>query len=331
MTTLHAVVPDGLDDPARPSGGNTYDRRVLDGLRSAGWSVHEHAVPGEPLGAVLSGLPDGALLLVDGLVAAAASDVLVSTAARLRLVVLAHQPSGPSAVLAAASAVLTTSGWTRRRLLQLHGLCPERVHVAEPGVDAADLAPGTSSGGELLCVAAVLRPKGHDLLLGALAQVPEPPWRCTMAGSLDRDPVHVATLRRRAAGDGLDGRVTWAGPLVGDTLAEAYASADLLVLPTREESYGMVVTEALARGLPVLATAVGGVPEALGVLPDGRRPGILVPPDDAGALRDALRGWLTEPGLRSALRSGARVRRASLAGWETTTDHVARVLAGVAA
>jgi glycosyltransferase involved in cell wall biosynthesis len=92
----------------------------------------------------------------------------------------------------------------------------------------------------------------------------------------------------------------------------------------------MVVTEALARGLPVLAAAVGGVPEALGVLPDGRRPGMLVPPDDAGALRDALHRWLTEPGLRSALRAAARARRASLAGWETTTGHVARVLAGVA-
>ena len=105
----------------------------------------------------------------------------------------------------------------------------------------------------------------------------------------------------------------------------------MLVLPTRLESYGMVVTEALARGLPVVATCVGGVPEALGLLPDGRRPGLLVPPGDEVALGLALRRWLTDDALRAKLRAAAQVRRSSLAGWPSTTSRVARVLSEVAA
>jgi glycosyltransferase involved in cell wall biosynthesis len=343
MTTVHAVVPDGLDDPSRSSGGNAYDRRVLDGLRADGWSVHEHAVPGswprpdaaalEALASAVAAVPDGAVLLVDGLVASTAPQVLVPVAARLRLVVLVHMPLGTREreVLSAACAVLTTSRWTRHLLLERYHLGPGRVHVAEPGVEPARLAPGTRSGGDLLCVAAVTRHKGHELLLSALAQVPDPPWRCTVVGSLTRDPAYVARVRRQAERDRLGARVTFRGTLPGETLAAAYAAADLLVLPTRVESYGMVVTEALARGLPVVATTVGGVPEALGVLPDGRRPGLLVPPDDPASLAVALHDWLTDPVLRSDLRDAARTRRASLAGWSTTTGQVARVLAEVAA
>ena len=234
-------------------------------------------------------------------------------------------------MLAAARAVLTTSRWTRCLLLERHGLRPERVHVAEPGVDPAGLAPGTESGGGMLCVAAVTRAKGHDVLLSALAQVPELPWRCTLVGSLAHDPTYVARLRHQVLRDGLLDRVAFGGPLGGDRLAAAYAAADVLVLPTRVESYGMVVTEALARGLPVVATTVGGVPEALGRLPDGRRPGLLVPADDPGTLGVALRLWLSDESLRSRLRRAARDRRALLAGWSATTGQVARVLGEVAA
>ncbi|MEO5708757.1 MAG: glycosyltransferase family 4 protein [Nocardioidaceae bacterium] len=341
MTAVHAVVPGTIDDPARPSGGNFYDRRVLDGLRGAGWSVQEHAVAGswprpdaaalDALASVVTLVPDDVVLLVDGLVASSAPGVLVPAAARLRLVVLAHVPPVTSEVLAAASAVLTTSRWTRRVLLERHALSPGRIHVAEPGVEAAPLATGSGSGGDLLCVAAVTRDKGHLTLASALWQVADLAWRCTLVGSVLCEPGHVDRVRRRLERDGLTDRVTFCGALPGDLLAPAYASADLLVLPTRCESYGMVVTEALARGLPSLTTDVGGVPEALGVLPDGRRPGLLVRPGDPARLAVALRGWLTDPTLRSDLRDAARVRRGSLTGWSTTTGLVADVLAGVAA
>ena len=150
------------------------------------------------------------------------------------------------------------------------------------------------------------------------------PWRCRCVGPAGRR--ELAALARRADAYAIGSRVRFTGARTGQRLAATYASADVLVLATRAESYGMVVTEALAHGLPVLATAAGGLPEALGRLPDGRVPGVLVPPDDADALAAALRRWLTDDGHRGALRDAAAERRASLDGWGVTTDRVGRVL-----
>jgi glycosyltransferase involved in cell wall biosynthesis len=350
-TSVHIVVPAGIDDPARPSGGNAYDRQVCRGLAAAGWSVHVHEVPGSwpwpdapsyaALVDCLSGIPDRALVLVDGLVASPAPEVLVPEARRLRVVALVHMPLGEGAaedgvreregaVLSAAASVVTTSAWARRVLLQLYSLPTDRVQVAEPGVDAAELAPGSAAAGALLSVAAVIPGKGHDVLLDALATLTGLRWQCLCVGSLERDPIFVDRLRRRIVAAGMEGRVRFSGPQAGAELAASYGAADVLVLPSRAETYGMVVTEALARGLPVVAADVGGVPEALGHGADGVRPGLLVPPDDAGAFGNALRAWLEDADLRRRLRRAARERRESLAGWSTTTSVVAGVIAEVA-
>jgi glycosyltransferase involved in cell wall biosynthesis len=322
MTEVHVVVPEGVDDPARPSGGNTYDRHVVRGLVAEGWAVHEHA-------ASLRQIPDDAVVLLDGLVAATAPEALLPEARRLRLVVLVHMPLGDArerAVLAAAVAVVTTSAWSRHRLLELHALEPERVHVAEPGVEAAGLASGSASGEALLCVGAVIAQKGHDVLLDALATIADLSWQCECVGSLSREPAFVDRLRH----DSPDGRVRFTGPRTGADLDRRYARADLLVLASRTEAYGMVVTEALARGLPVVATDVGGVGEALGHGAGGIRPGLLVAPDDPAVLAAALRSWLRDGELRTRLRRAARERRESLPDWAATTSVVAGVLAGVA-
>jgi glycosyltransferase involved in cell wall biosynthesis len=233
-------------------------------------------------------------------------------------------------VLEAATAIVTTSAWSRARLVELYGLPADRVHVAEPGVDRAGLAPGTPAGEALLCVAAVTRDKGHDVLLDALATAADLSWRCACIGSLDRDPAFADGVRRRARDGGFDGRVRFAGLRTGPELDRAYATADVLVHASHAETYGMVVTEALARGLPVIAAEVGGVPEALGQAQDGTRPGMLVPPGDPVALGAALRAWLADADRRERLRRAARERRASLRGWPATTAAVAGVLAGAA-
>jgi glycosyltransferase involved in cell wall biosynthesis len=220
--------------------------------------------------------------------------------------------------------VVTTSGWTRRRLEELYALPADRVHVAEPGVDAAGLAPGTEAGDALLCVAAVTPDKGHDVLLEALTTTTELSWRCACVGSLDRDPAFADAVRRRAQHRGLGDRMRFPGPRTGPALDRAYAAADLLVLASHAETYGMVITEALARGVPVIATDVGGVSEALG---DG---GLLVPPGDPAALGAALRSWLGDAELRGRLRRAARERRESLRRWPATTSVLAGVLAGAA-
>jgi glycosyltransferase involved in cell wall biosynthesis len=139
----------------------------------------------------------------------------------------------------------------------------------------------------------------------------------------------VRRVRDRVAALGLTDRIRFTGPRTGNRLAAAYADADLLVLPSRGESYGMVVAEALARGVPVVAAAVGGVPEALGRTPAGDSPGIMVPPDDPAALGAALRGWLTDPELRARLRKWALVRRTTLMGWTTTATVISDVLSTV--
>lgn len=349
---VYVVLPGSVDDPTTPSGGNTYDRRVCHGLGAAGWSVHELPVAGSwprpgpadraALAGALAAVPDGGVVLLDGLVAAGVPDVVVPAAPRLCLVVLVHMPLGDDTGLApedaalldarerqtlhAASAVIATSAWAARRLVDHHALASDRVHVAAPGVDAAPLAPGTDGASRLLCVAAVTPHKSQDLLVQALANITDLPFDCGCVGSLSRAPGYVDRLRRQIATAGLGDRVRLVGPRTGAELAACYATADLVVLPSRAETYGMVVTEALARGIAVLATGVGGVPEALGHARDGSLPGLLVPAGDPVALAGALRRWLGEPELRARLRSSARDRRATLHGWEVTSRTVANVL-----
>ncbi len=340
VAEAYFVLPNDIDDPARPSGGNVYDRRLIRGLRSRGWVVREQAVRGDwpqpdpralaNLDRTLARLPDGALAVVDGLIASGAPDVLTPRAHRLRLIALVHMPLGDAvdgdvrareaSALSASRAVVTTSRWCRSRLLELYDLPPHRVHVAEPGVDPARLAPGTPAGTRMLCVAAVTRHKGHDVLLQALGSMTDLAWSCLCVGTLDREPAFVAGLRRLTREHGIAGRLRFTGPLTRGALQTRYGGADLLVLPSRGETYGMVVTEALARGIPVVATAAKGLPEALGRAPDGSVPGLLVPADDAPALAEALRRWLGDPEARHRLRASAWGRRAALAGWGSTVD-----------
>ncbi|MFG2786081.1 glycosyltransferase family 4 protein [Streptomyces sp. NPDC048419] len=351
LRSVHFVMPGGVDDPAAPSGGNAYDRRVSLDLPGFGWQVHKHAVAGDwprptaaagaELGRMLRELQDDSVVLLDGIVACAVPEVVVPETERLSLAVLVHLPLGDETglepavaaeldakerdVLRAVPAVIATSDWAVRRLVSHHGLAPERVHVAAPGADIAPLASGTDGVSRLLCVAAVTPRKGQHRLVQALAAAADLPWSCVCVGGLGHDPDYVAQLRLLIEQNGLQDRIELAGPRAGAALDASYAAADLMVLTSYAETYGMAVTEALARGIPVLATDVGGLPEALGRAPDGGVPGILVPPEDPAALAAELRGWFGEADVRRRLKAAARGRRAALDGWATT----ARSLAGV--
>lgn len=353
MSRVHVVLPGGVDDPARPSGGNAYDRRLITGLVELGWSVQEWPVSGdwpEPgdvagaaLTAVIAAIPDHSVVLVDGIIASASPEVLVPASTRLRLVVLMHMPLGalpgdqgrrarPSErdALTAAVAVITTSAWARTWLLAHYSLAGDVV-VAEPGVDQAPVSPGTASASSLLCVAAVIPNKGHDVLIEALTTLTDLDWTCLFVGTLQRDPAWVMRLQGQVSAAGLDSRIRFAGAHQAEQLAADYAGADVLVHPTRAETYGMVVTEALAHGLPVIASAVGGLPRTLGRASDGHRPGLLVRPDNPAALAAALRCWLASPDLRQRLRSRALERRETLTNWHETSETVLSVLSRAAA
>lgn len=349
---MHIVVPAGIDDPDSPSGGNVYDRRICAGLPAAGRPVRELPVPGAwpcpdagargLLARLLDAVPGGADVLLDGLVACGVPDIVTPHGDRVRLTVLVHLPLGDEAGLTPAtaaahaareratlrgvSAVVTTSRWAARRVVETHRIPAGRVHVVAPGAEPAPLATPARDGGRLLCVGSITPTKGQDLLVDALARIADLDWACLLVGPLVRDPAHVADVRARIGRHGLGDRVRLTGPRTGPALAATYAGTDLLVLPSRAESYGMVVTEALARGVPVLAADVDGVPESLGRAPDGRLPGELVPPGDVDALAAALRRWLTGPDRRRAARAAARLRREGLEGWDVTARRLAGVL-----
>jgi glycosyltransferase involved in cell wall biosynthesis len=351
---IHVLLPQGVDDPARPSGGNVYDLRVCAELEAAGRSVSAIAVRGDwphpsprdegALADALARVPTGDVVLLDGLVGCAAPGALEAHSRRLRLAVLVHLPLAdetglPPATAAAldvaerralhaAGVVVATSEAVGRRLVEHHGVGPDRVRLAPPGADQAPVTDPTEAGGRLLCVASVTPRKGHDALIEALARVGDLGWELLCVGPLDRDPPFVAGLRSRIAALGIADRVRFAGPRPPADLDEAYADADLLVLASRAEPYGMVVTEALARGVPVLASAVDGVPEALGTAPDGTLPGLLVPPGDPAALAAALRWWLTDEGVRAGRRTAAAARRARLRSWSETAAALAAALDG---
>jgi glycosyltransferase involved in cell wall biosynthesis len=335
-SSLWAVLPGGIDDPAAPSGGNRYDRIVLSLLDR---DVHEIAVAGswpspspaarKALAGLLTEIPDRSDVLLDGLVACGVPELLEPHARRLRLLVLVHLPLSdetglPPAdrahlralerrTLHLADTVIATSAQAALHISEMHDL--SGVEVAAPGVSSAPLAAPEPEGRRLLCVAAVTHRKGQDVLVTALQDhLADLDWRCTFVGAL-REPVPHT-----------DPRIRFAGPLAGSDLDAAYADADLFVLPSRAETYGMVVTEALARALPVVATDVGGVPEALGVASDGSRPGTLIAPDDPLALAGALRNWLTDPALRDRWRTAARERRQTLPTWTETAHHLTEIL-----
>jgi glycosyltransferase involved in cell wall biosynthesis len=349
IVRVHVIVPDGFDDPGQPTGGNIYDRRVCAGLAEAGWEVLVATVaaawPVPDSGAraeldrIVSAIPDGEIAMIDGLIASPTAAQLLPHTGRIRMTVLLHMPLATAvdthhdasaerserSVLRAAAGVIVTSEWTRRQVLTRYAIPACRVHVARPGADRV-AAPARPVRGHLICVGVLARHKGQDLLVEALADLGDRDWHCVLAGSLDHDPDFVEHLQTRITRLGYNHRVRLSGVLTGAALSHAYSTADLLVAPSRAETYGMTVTEALAHGLPVIAAAVGGLPEALGSTADGTRPGQLIPPSDPAALAAALADWLGDERHRHRLRAAARQRQSTLRGWEQTTEEIANAL-----
>ena len=170
-------------------------------------------------------------------------------------------------------------------------------------------------------MASLVPRKGHDMLLRALAEVPRTDWLLTCVGSHYRSPATVQRLCAQIEAEGLEDHVRLVGEVDAATLAEHYDSADVFVLPTRHEGYGMAVAEALAHGLPVVSTPTGAIADLV-----GRDAGMLVPPGDAEALTAALWRVLDDDGLRQRLREGARRVRNRLPTWADQSAMMADAL-----
>lgn len=340
--------------PAAPPGTDSYDKRMCRTLPAVGQPVLELPITGswpEPdaasrrrLARSLAALPDRTVVLLDGAIASGVPEIVVPHARRLRLAVLVHQALADEPGLTPAHAaeldaceretlrmagmVVATSPWLARLLIDRHDLDPSRVYVAKPGTDAAPLAAGADGVSRLLCVGDVTRRSGHDVLVQALGEVDHLALSCVCVGSLEADRGYVDELGWSIERLGLSGRITLAGDAVD--LGEAYNAADLLVLPSRAATSGMFVAQALARGIPVLATEVGGVYDLLGVDADGEMPGLLVEPEDPFALADALHRWYADAELRRSLRTAALGRGSALEEWDVAARRLTHVLSRLA-
>jgi glycosyltransferase involved in cell wall biosynthesis len=335
------------------TGGYTYDRRLALALEERGWAVRRLSLPeGFPFpdeaalaasAAALAEVPDGSTVLVDGLAFGAMAAIAAREVRRLDLVALVHHPlcletgfapgqaqtlaRSERQSLAQARAVVVTSPRTAATLRELFGVARERITVASPGTDPAPLARGSGGPGcRMACVATVTPRKGHALLVEALSGLRDLDWELFCAGSLVRDVDTAAILRTAVAAAGLEERVRLLGEVDEASVAKLYERSDLCVSASLYEGYGMALAEALARGLPVVAAAGGAVADT--VPPEA---GLLVPPGDVLALRDALRRFLAEPGLAGRLRAGARAVRARLSGWDDTAAAVEGALLGIGA
>lgn len=334
------------------TGGSRYNRRMIETLRAQGWSIEVRELPGafprpdddavEFAERVFQCLPPGGVVVVDGLAASAVPGVLELNAARLRLVMLVHMPiaaevgldppiaarfrESESRSLAAASLIVAT-GTATLPLLADYAVTADRVALVEPGTDAAPAARGSSGGSVHLLTVATLNPgKGHDVLLQALARVPVTAWQLTCAGSTTRDPITAARVQALTRSLALQDRVRFTGELDGEALNCAYDAADVFVLATRQETYGMAVAEALARCLPVVSTTTGAIPALVGC-----EAGLVVAPGDIGALAHALTRVIGDETLRHQLKAGAARVRSRLPSWNDAARRFGAALKGLSA
>ena len=340
MTPIVLAAPGPLESR---TGGYIYDRRMVEGLRQLGWQVDvleldssfPHPTPAalEHANRTLAAVRAGTITIVDSLALGAMAEIITREASRLPVVALVHLPlaaaigldrsdaarleDGERRALSAAALVVVT-GKAALPLIAQYAVAPSRVVVVEPGTDRAPLAHGSRrSPLELLTVATLNPGKGHEMLLEALSAVRDSAWRLTCAGSLTRDPATAWRVRTTAARLQLENRVSFVGDLDCRALAACYDSADVAVLATQQETYGMAVAEALAHGLPVVATMTGAIPDLV-----GDDAGLLVPVGDTAALTAALARVLGDSHLRARLAEGARRRRDRLPTW----DAAARVM-----
>jgi glycosyltransferase involved in cell wall biosynthesis len=335
-------------DLATPTGGYAYDRRMIAELGDLGWQIDlldlgegfpwPDATTRATARLRLLALPAGRSIVVDGLALGVLPEAAAELAGRNPLLALVHHPlalehgllpeqadtfrTSERTALAAARGVIVTSAATARLVAADYGVPAERITVARPGSDPAPPAQVSNDGVvRLLSVGAIVPRKGFDVLMAALATLPDLPWRLTIAGDRTRDRDAAARLDADITRHELEKRVTVLGAVSLQRLAALYAEADAFVLASRFEGYGMAYAEAVAHGLPVIGSNSGAIPDT--VPPDA---GLLVAPGDIPALADALRRVIGDAGLRQRLASAARAAAPQLPTWRQSAEIFARTL-----
>jgi glycosyltransferase involved in cell wall biosynthesis len=329
------IVPGRLD---QLTGGYLYDRHIVEGLRARGRVVRViELAPGDSA-PPLTSLAGGTVAVIDGLALPSLTEVIASEAQRLRLVAFVHGPLAEETDLSSAAAK-QAAAVEAATLSRVRGvLCPSRrtaAAVENYGIAADRIAivpPGTAQPNPpappwhgpvraLLCVANLLPHKGHTVLIEALAQISDLEWALLCIGSLERDPDTARDIRQMISAAGLGRRITLAGEQRPQAVEAAYRAADLFVLPSFHEGYGMVYAEAMAHGLPIIGTTAGAIPETV-----PHEAGLLVAPGDPLALAQALRLLIGQPAVAARLAAGSRAAAARLPNWPQATERWEREL-----
>lgn len=335
-------------DLATPTGGFAYDRRIIAELGTLGWQIDvidlgegfPFATPAlrTQADAQLSRLPPGMLVVIDGLALGVLPDAARALARNRSLVALVHHPlaletglsvadaaalrDSERAALACARHVVCTSRATAGLLVADYAVPADQVTVVPPGVDRPlhQASPRRNAGPvSLLAVGTVTPRKGYDVLVAALATLLDLPWTLVIVGDRDRSPDTARQVDADIARLGLVQRIRFTGAIGAEQVPQHYAAADLFVLASRFEGYGMVYAEAIAHGLPVIGTHAG----AQAVPADA---GLLVPPDDVPALARALRRVIGDAAGREILAAGARAAATAFPSWRQSAALFAAVL-----
>jgi glycosyltransferase involved in cell wall biosynthesis len=330
------------------TGGYAYDRRIISELKRLSWRLDAMSLgegypwPSETTRAAayrrLSTIPADTTIVIDGLALGALPDIGAKVRPRSPIVALVHHPlalesglcvehaavlrDSERAALSAAGRVVTTSEMTARCLIADYAVPADRIVVASPGVDSSPIARGGN--GEvvsLLSVGALAPRKGYDTLIAGLAQIADLPWRLSIAGDRERDARTAREIEANIVECGLSNRISLLGAVASLQLEELFLSADLFVLASRFEGYGMAFAEAIAHGLPVIGTTAGAIPETV---PAGA--GVIVPSEDVDALANALRCLIENHAERGKLAAGARKAIRHLPTWPDSAKKFARAL-----
>lgn len=346
MTKIAFAIPGDL---MSPTGGYAYDRRIIAEL--AGWGFEVEVIglgdgfpaPSEEVRrAALARILEAArtqTVVVDGLALGVLPELGGTPG---RMVALVHHPlayesgldaaaaarlrASETAALAGATEVIVSSATTAWLLAEEYGVPAEQVTVVRPGTEPAP--PARGSGGAapaLLAVGSVVPRKGYDVLIAALADLADLAFHLTIVGDRGRDLGTASAISAQISAMDLTACVTLAGAVPEKELAAFYAGADLFVLASRYEGYGMAYADAIAHGLPVVGCDAGAVREVVGDA------GILVPPDDPAALAAALRPLISDAAARERLAARARMAASRLPRWAESGRQFAAVLTRVAA
>ena len=324
-------------DPDQRTGGYLYGRRLAAELASLGWQVESLRLPDDfpapspqslaETDELLGDLPDGRLVMIDGLAFGAMPELAKRHGSRLTLVALVHHPLGYEAgvpaeraaalvagervALAHACRVLVTSNSTRISLVTEFGVPAEQIAAALPGTDPAPCANGSGGAGPaVVAVGQVLPRKDFPALIEALVPWRELSWTLTIVGSTSRDSAETAKLHAAIGRNDLEQRVSLLGEVDASALSALLHGSDLFVSSSSFEGFGMAIAEAVACGLPVVAVAGGAVAEWL-----DPRGAILVPPFRIEALSAALGRVIGDPEELRRLREGAVMARHDLPTW----------------